>query len=117
MDRHPYDEYFERRAEPSARAQEARDQWLAANGGEEAVKRRIAGGGGPSSSDLADMAAKWQEQMLTKGIARIRANAAYERHRQLVRVRRKMALAIIICALITGSALGLVVWYSIPGRH
>lgn len=117
MHRDPFSHNPPRKVQPSSRAQEARDRWLAAQGGEEAAKRRVAAGGGPSPADLASMATRRDADGVNKFADSLRAALANERARELRRARRRLRLAITLACLGIGSALALVVYYGILGYH
>lgn len=106
-----------RRAEPGQLAKEAQARWLAQNGGEEAIKRRMMAQHTPSVGYLDELAARWQEAMLSRGTTRLRAAIENERTRQLHRARRLMRLAIFVLCLEIGGALAVIVWFGILGNH
>ena len=117
MHRDPYSRHNERRVEPSSLAKEARDRWIAANGGEEAIKRRIGQGGGPSTADLDQMVTVWHAKTFAAGRRRLETALWDVQVRQLRRARRLVRLCVVLTALSFGSALAIVVWFVILGNH
>lgn len=117
MHRHPFGDDSGERVMPGPLASEARDRWIAAQGGEDAVKARIAAGGGPSTRDLDNMAAIWRRKYLATGTRRLESAMLGERLRELRRARRLLTFLIILSALTTGASVALVVFYGFLWRH
>lgn len=117
MHRDPFSERNERRVEPSSRAKEAADRWLANVGGEEAYKRHMAAMFLPSTRLLDVYAARWQQVNASAGLRRLHQATVNERYRELRRLRHQVRLARVVAAIAVGAAVVLVVFYGFIWRH
>lgn len=117
MHRDPFSHNPPRRVEPSDRARQAQEKWMASQGGEESVKRRMVAGQVPSAGYLDELVATWQQAMHARGPARLAAALRDVQAAQLRRARRQLRLALVLCGLAVGCTLALVAWFVILGNH
>lgn len=105
------------RLQKSARGQTARDRWIAAQGGEEANKERIAAGVTHSDDYLDVLLARWELAVKSITDSDWKSAAHGARVARLRRRRRRQRLILTLASLSIGSGWALIIWYGFLGHR